>query len=136
VGDVLLGGDHVLARTTPHQFPQAITPFGGMEHYFHSLAKVRKLELVNLALGGHEEPISDLRARVDEIAGFHRERLQKVRELCASPKTIAELAVSLFGAQEGYGVILAIGGGRSRGYLHALGSSDREPRWWPRPAIR
>ena len=36
-------GDHVLGRTTPHQFPQAITPFGGLEHYFHSLAKVRRL---------------------------------------------------------------------------------------------
>jgi hypothetical protein len=83
---------------------------------------VRKLELVNLALGGHEDPMSDLRARVDEIASFHRERLQRVRELCSSPRTIAEVAVELFGAQEDYGIILAIEeAGAHVEYLHALG---------------
>jgi glyoxylase-like metal-dependent hydrolase (beta-lactamase superfamily II) len=122
VGDVLLTGDHVLARTTPHQFPQAITPFGGLEHYFHSLAKVRKLDLVNLALAGHEEPIADLRGRVDEIAAFHRERLMKVRDICAKPRTIAEVAAEMFGQQEGYGTILAIEeAGAHVEYLHTLG---------------
>jgi glyoxylase-like metal-dependent hydrolase (beta-lactamase superfamily II) len=122
IGDVLLTSDHVLSRITPHQFPQAITPFAGLEHYFHSLAKVRRLELVNLALGGHEEPISDLRARVDEIAAFHRERLMKVRDACATPRTIAEVAEQLFGTQEGYGTILAIEeAGAHVEYLHALG---------------
>ncbi len=122
VGDVLLTGDHVLARTTPHQFPQAITPFGGLEHYFHSLAKVRKLDLVNLALAGHEDPIPDLRGRVDEIAAFHRERLMKVRDLCDRPRTVAEIADELFGRQEGYGTILAIEeAGAHVEYLHTLG---------------
>ncbi|MFO0586365.1 MAG: MBL fold metallo-hydrolase [Polyangiaceae bacterium] len=122
VGDVLLTGDHVLGRTTPHQFPQAITPFGGLEHYFHSLAKVRKLDLVNLTLAGHEEPIADLRTRVDEIAAFHRERLLKVRDLCERPRTIADVASDLFGKQEGYGTILAIEeAGAHVEYLHTLG---------------
>jgi glyoxylase-like metal-dependent hydrolase (beta-lactamase superfamily II) len=122
VGDILLTSDHVLARITPHQFPQAITPFGGLEHYFHSLDKVRRLEPVNLALGGHEDPIPDLRSRLDEIAAFHRERLARVRELCATPRTIAEVAAELFGAQEGYGTILAIEeAGAHVEYLHALG---------------
>jgi glyoxylase-like metal-dependent hydrolase (beta-lactamase superfamily II) len=122
VGDVLLTGDHVLSRITPHQFPQAITPFAGLEHYFHSLDKVRRLEPVNLALGGHEEPIGDLRARVDEIAAFHRERLVRVREICAAPRTIAEVASEMFGAQEGYGTLLAIEeAGAHVEYLHALG---------------
>ena len=122
VGDVLLTGDHVLSRTTPHQFPQAITPFGGLEHYFHSLAKVRKLDLVNLALAGHEDPMPDLRGRVDEIAAFHRERLMKVRDLCEQPRTIAEVAADLFGHQDGYGSILAIEeAGAHVEYLHTLG---------------
>lgn len=122
VGDVLLTGDHVLARTTPHQFPQAITPFGGLEHYFRSLAKVRKLDLVNLALAGHEDPIADLRGRVDEIAAFHRERLMKVRDICSKPRTVAEVAAEMFGQQEGYGTILAIEeAGAHVEYLHTLG---------------
>jgi len=122
VGDILLTSDHVLARITPHQFPQAITPFGGLEHYFHSLEKVSRISPVNLALGGHEEPIGDLRARVDEIAAFHRERLARVRELCHTPHTVAEVAAALFGPQEGYGAMLAIEeAGAHVEYLHALG---------------
>lgn len=122
VDDVLLTSDHVLARITPHQFPQAITPFAGLEHYFRSLAKIRALEGIRLALGGHEEPILDLRARIDEIAAFHRARLDRVLEICETPLTVGEVARAMFGEQEGYGVILAIDeAGAHVEYLHALG---------------
>jgi glyoxylase-like metal-dependent hydrolase (beta-lactamase superfamily II) len=122
IHDVLLTSDHVLARTTPHQFPQAITPFGGLEHYFHSLAKVRRLEGVNFALGGHEEPIWDLRARIDAIALFHRDRLAKVQASCAEPRTVVDVARNLFGEQEGYSRILALDeAGAHVEYLHQLG---------------
>ena len=103
VHDVLLTSDHVLARITPHQFPQAITPFAGLEHYFRSLAKIRKLEGINFALGGHEEPIWDLRARIDAIALFHRDRLAKVFELLSTPMNLAAVTRAMFGEQEGYG---------------------------------
>jgi glyoxylase-like metal-dependent hydrolase (beta-lactamase superfamily II) len=122
VHDVLLTSDHVLSRITPHQFPQAITPFAGLEHYFHSLARVRRLEGVNYALGGHEDPIWDLRARVDAIAAFHRDRLARVRAICESARTVAEVARELFGDQEGYGRILALDeAGAHVEYLHQLG---------------
>jgi glyoxylase-like metal-dependent hydrolase (beta-lactamase superfamily II) len=122
VHDVLLTSDHVLARITPHQFPQAITPFGGLEHYFHSLSKIRKLEGINFALGGHEEPIWDLRARIDAIALFHRDRLAKVLALCNEPRTIVQVVDEMFGGQEGYGRLLAIEeAGAHVEYLHQLG---------------
>jgi glyoxylase-like metal-dependent hydrolase (beta-lactamase superfamily II) len=122
VHDVLLTADHVLARTTPHQFPQAITPFGGLEHYFHSLAKVRRLEGINLALGGHEEPIWDMRARIDAIALFHRDRLARVLEICREPRNIVQVCAALFGPQEGYASMLAIEeAGAHVEYLHDLG---------------
>jgi glyoxylase-like metal-dependent hydrolase (beta-lactamase superfamily II) len=122
VHDVLLTSDHVLARITPHQFPQAITPFAGLEHYFRSLAKVRRLEGLNYALGGHEEPIWDLRARIDDIALFHRDRLARVLEVCKTPRTILGVTRELFGEQEGYGAILAIEeAGAHVEYLHQLG---------------
>ncbi len=123
VHDVLLTSDHVLSRITPHQFPQAITAFAGLEHYFGSLGKIRKLEGINYALGGHEEPIWDLRKRIDEIAQFHRERLGRVLEICkAAPHTVHEVAKAMFGDQEGYGVILAIDeAGAHVEYLHQLG---------------
>jgi glyoxylase-like metal-dependent hydrolase (beta-lactamase superfamily II) len=122
VHDVLLTSDHVLSRITPHQFPQAITPFAGLEHYFHSLAKVRRLEGINFALGGHEEPIWDLRARIDAIALFHRDRLAKVLDLCAEPKTVVGVSQGLFGDQEGYSRLLALDeAGAHVEYLHQLG---------------
>jgi glyoxylase-like metal-dependent hydrolase (beta-lactamase superfamily II) len=120
--DALFTSDHVLGRTTPHQFPQAITPFGGLEHYFHSLAKVRKLEGINVALAGHEEPIWDLRARIDGIASFHRDRLAKVLELCKAPKTVRDVTQAMFGEQDGYGILLALEeAGAHVEYLHQLG---------------
>jgi glyoxylase-like metal-dependent hydrolase (beta-lactamase superfamily II) len=122
VHDVLLTSDHVLARITPHQFPQAITAFAGLEHYFRSLEKVRALDGIRLALGGHEEPILDMRARIDEIEQFHRRRLERVLELCDVPKSVDEVSAELFGEQEGYGVILAIDeAGAHVEYLHQLG---------------
>jgi glyoxylase-like metal-dependent hydrolase (beta-lactamase superfamily II) len=122
VHDVLLTSDHVLARITPHQFPQAITAFGGLEHYFHSLSKIRKLEGINLALGGHEEPILDLRHRCDEIALFHRDRLAKVMVLCEEPKTILDVSQAMFGEQTGYGPLLALEeAGAHVEYLYQLG---------------
>jgi glyoxylase-like metal-dependent hydrolase (beta-lactamase superfamily II) len=122
VHDVLLTSDHVLARITPHQFPQAITPFGGLEHYFHSLSKVRRVDGLNFALGGHEEPIWDLRARVDAIALFHRDRLARVQALCAAPRTVVQVAQDMFGEQEGYSRVLALDeAGAHVEYLHQLG---------------
>lgn len=122
VHDVLLTSDHVLARITPHQFPQAITPFAGLEHYFRSLAKIRALPGIRLALGGHEEPIEDLRGRIDEIEVFHRERLERVLGICEVPRSVDEVATAMFGEQDGYGVILAIDeAGAHVEYLHQLG---------------
>jgi glyoxylase-like metal-dependent hydrolase (beta-lactamase superfamily II) len=122
VHDVLLTSDHVLSRITPHQFPQAITPFAGLEHYFHSLAKARRLEGINFALGGHEDPVWDLRARIDGIALFHRDRLAKVLELCETPRTVEGVSRALFGNQQDYGRILALDeAGAHVEYLHQLG---------------
>jgi glyoxylase-like metal-dependent hydrolase (beta-lactamase superfamily II) len=122
VHDVLLTSDHVLSRITPHQFPQAITPFAGLEHYFRSLSKIRKLEGVNFALGGHEDPIWDLRGRIDAISLFHRDRLARVLALCETPRTVVQVAQDLFGDQDGYSRILALDeAGAHVEYLHEMG---------------
>jgi hypothetical protein len=73
-----------------------------------SLEKFRHLGGIDFALPGHEEPIPRLQQRIVEIEQFHRARLDKVRELCREPRTIAELSAALFGAQAGYGRLLAL----------------------------
>jgi glyoxylase-like metal-dependent hydrolase (beta-lactamase superfamily II) len=107
IDDVLLTADHVLPRITPHQSPESITPWTGLDHYFASLEKVRRLGGIRLALPGHEEPILRLADRVVEIETFHRARLDKVRAACAEPRTIGEISGVLFGEQHGYGRVLA-----------------------------
>jgi hypothetical protein len=77
---------------------------------------------VNFALGGHEEPIWDLRARIDAIALFHRDRLARVKSMCSSARTVLEVAHEMFGNQDGYSRIMAIDeAGAHVEYLHALG---------------
>ncbi len=108
VHNVLLTTDHVLPRITPHQSPESITPWTGLDHYLISLERFRKIGGVDLALPGHEEPIPRLQQRIVEIEQFHRARLETVRGLCKEPHTIAQIAAELFGTQVGYGRLLAL----------------------------
>jgi glyoxylase-like metal-dependent hydrolase (beta-lactamase superfamily II) len=109
VHNILLTADHILPRITPHQSPESITPWTGLDHYLISLEKFRHVGGVDLALPGHEEPIARLQQRIAEIEAFHHARLDKVRALCATaPKTTAEISHELFGAQSGYGRLLAL----------------------------
>lgn len=108
VENVLLTADHVLSRITPHQSPEALTPSAGLGTYLESLDKIRRLGGIDLALPGHEAPITALVERIDEIVAFHRQRLADVQQRCAEPHTIDELALSLFGPQRSYGRLLAL----------------------------
>ncbi len=108
VDDVLLTADHVLSRITPHQSPASITPFCGLEHYLHSLDKIRRIDGVSLALPGHEEAIPDLRARIDAIVAHHTRRLNQVLDICREPAPVVQISMRLFGPQGGYARILAL----------------------------
>ncbi len=106
--DILLTADHVLSHTTPHQAPESITLNMGLGHYLQSLVKIAQLSGVRLALGGHEEPMHDLAARIDEIKALHAERLQRVLQICAEPLTISAISRRLFGDVSSYHVLLAL----------------------------
>lgn len=109
VDDLLLTADHVLARTTPHQAPESITLNMGLGHYLTSLEKIRAVEGVSLALGGHERPIEDLQGRIEQIQQFHEARLEWVAHLCEEePRSIVEISRKLFGRVEGYHILLAL----------------------------
>jgi glyoxylase-like metal-dependent hydrolase (beta-lactamase superfamily II) len=106
--DVLLTADHVLSKTTPHQAPETLTRYTGLGHYLESLERVKSIEGVRVALGGHEEPIDDLPVRVEAIAQMHRERLEKILNLLVEPLTISQVSHALFGERGGYNVLLAL----------------------------
>lgn len=120
--DLLFTADHVLQDVTPHQAPQALNPFFGLEHYFASLHKIADLTGIRLALPSHGPLIHDLRSRIQDILYFHQRRLGQVLEMFAEPRTVAEIAQELFGDLSGYNVILGIEeAGAHVEYLHQHG---------------
>jgi hypothetical protein len=109
VHNVMLTTDHILPRITPHQSPESITPWTGLDHYMIALDKFRHIGGVDLALPGHEEPIPRLTHRIAEIEEFHRGRLAHVKQQCqGEPRTVQEIAGEMFGEQLGYGRLLAL----------------------------
>jgi glyoxylase-like metal-dependent hydrolase (beta-lactamase superfamily II) len=108
VDDILLTADHVLSFTTPHQAPESITNHMGLDHFLNSLDKIAALDGVRLGLGGHEDPMPDLITRIGEIKQMHEDRLNQVLEICAEPRTTAEVSQELFGQVSSYHVLLAL----------------------------
>lgn len=109
IDDLLLSADHVLAGTSPHQAPESLCFYTGLGHYLDSLDLVEPLAGdIRLALGGHEEPIHDLAARIEDIRHLHRDRLHRVLTILNAPHTIAEIAFELFPEPEGYHKLLAL----------------------------
>ncbi len=108
VDDILLTADHILSRTTPHQAPESITRNMGLGHYLDSLTKIERLDGIRLGLGSHEEPMPDVRARIQAIRRLHDSRLDRVLELCDKPATIAEISLGLFGQVKDYHILLAL----------------------------
>lgn len=111
IGDVLLSADHVLSRTTPHQSPESITHYMGLGHYADSLRKLRRVEGIRLALGGHEQPIDDLYGRIEAIRASHSRKLERIRRLMRAhgePMTISEISKAMYPDVQGYHILLAI----------------------------
>ncbi len=111
LGDVLLSADHVLSRTTPHQSPESITHYMGLDHYADSLRKLLRFDGIRLALGGHEDPIHDLYGRIHAIRASHNRKLDRIRKIMrdhAAPMTIAQISAAMYPDVEGYHVLLAL----------------------------
>jgi glyoxylase-like metal-dependent hydrolase (beta-lactamase superfamily II) len=135
--DILFSGDHVLEHTSPHQSPEHLTLSTGLGHYLHSLEALRGwASQVRLTLGGHEEPVTDLPARLDAIRNLHQERLGQVLALLRDPHTVVEVSQALFGEVHGYNVLLALEEAGAhveylyqRGQLGIANLSELEENW-------
>lgn len=111
IGDVMLTADHILSRITPHQAPESITHYTGLGHYLESLEKVRRVEGIRLALGGHEAVIHDLYGRIEAIKADHQDKLTRVLEIfddAAQPLTISDVSKRMYPEMKGYNILLAL----------------------------
>ncbi len=108
VDDLMLTADHILGRITPHQNPESITLNTGLGTYLNALKKISRVPGIRLGLPGHEKVIEDVYGRIEEIRTFHEGRLQKVLDICKTPKTMLEVSMELFGEVKHYHRLLAI----------------------------
>lgn len=122
--DVIFCGDHVLTDITPHQAPEELSPWCGLNHYLRSLALLDNWAAGHkIALCGHKQIITDLSARIAEIKAMHAQRLTEVLEFFNSPDTLDALSESLFGKAYGFDALLAIEeAGAHVEYLYQRGS--------------
>lgn len=111
IDEILLSADHILSRTTPHQAPESITHYTGLGHYRDSLRKIEKVDGIELALGGHEDPIPNFYARVRDIRASHDRKLNRVFDIIKDagyPVTIREVTHKMYPDKTGYETLLAL----------------------------
>lgn len=123
VDNVLFSGDHIIERITPHQAPESISVFMGLNHYLDSLRKIQRIAGIELILSGHEQPITNTYERIHEIIESHSERLRDISDFVREePRTIFEITQHLFPDQRQYGKLLALEeAGAHVEYLHQRG---------------
>lgn len=94
---VLLVGDHLLPKITPHVGLYPGGPEDPLNDYLNSLAKVAALD-VTLVLPAHGGVFSDHRKRVQQITHHHHYRMEEIHDvLRARPQSAYETAMETFG---------------------------------------
>ena len=107
--DVILCGDLILEKVTPHQSPEELTPFMGVHHYLDSLSVFERwAKDAVLILNGHDDPITDLPARVTKVRANLSRRIEQTLDALSEPRTLAETTEQVYGTMNGYNALLVI----------------------------
>lgn len=107
--DVVFCGDLVLEHVTPHQSPEELTPFMGIRHYLDSLAAFgRWADGASLVFNGHDDPITDLHARIRTVGTNLSRRIAETLNALSEPRTLAQVTEQVYGALNGYNALLVI----------------------------
>ena len=105
--DVVFCGDLVVEGVTPHQSPEELTPFLGLNHYLISLALFERWTgNARLVLSGHDAPISNLKERITGIRANLSYRLHQTLEGFTEPDTVANVCKLVYGEIGGYNSLL------------------------------
>lgn len=107
--DVVFCGDLIVEGVTPHQSPEELTPFMGVNHYLESLSLFERWsEDASLVLSGHDAPIPNPQARIAEIRSSLSHRLHQTLDGFARPNTVANVCKLLYGEIGGYNSLLVL----------------------------
>ena len=107
--DVIFCGDVVVEGVTPHLSPESIHPYGGLDHYLDSLARLQHwAKDARLVLNGHDDVITDLPAQIEATERNILRRIRKAVEALHDPLTIDEVCRAVYGETGGYQQLLTI----------------------------
>jgi glyoxylase-like metal-dependent hydrolase (beta-lactamase superfamily II) len=109
VDDVVFCGDMVVEGVTPHLAPESINPYGGLDHYLESLARLQQWSKgARLIFNGHNEVITDLPPQIEATKGNIIRRMSKAISALSEPLNIAEVCNAVYGETGGYNQLLVI----------------------------
>jgi glyoxylase-like metal-dependent hydrolase (beta-lactamase superfamily II) len=105
--DIIFCGDLVVEGVTPHQSPEELTPFLGVNHYLESLTRFKRWAGdAKIVLSGHDAPISNVQMRISEIRENLARRLHQTLEGFSQPNTVANVCKFVYGDIGGYNSLL------------------------------
>jgi len=94
---VLISGDQVLPRITPHVGVTATEPEANpLQEYVDSLDRFDPLPADTLVLPSHGEPFRGLPLRLAALRAHHRDRLDAVEGACGEPIGVVQLMPVMF----------------------------------------
>ncbi|OUR79879.1 hypothetical protein A9Q83_02725 [Alphaproteobacteria bacterium 46_93_T64] len=95
--DILISGDQVLPRITPHIGVYPSEPMGNPLHKFlDSISRLSELPEDTLVLPAHNDVFIGLHNQLSYYEDHHKERLMRLKSACDAPKTAFELLPVLF----------------------------------------
>ena len=94
---VLISGDMLLPKISTNISVFAVTPMAdSLADFLHSIDRYRELPPETLVLPSHGLPFHGIEQRVNALHAHHDERLLVLEEACVSPRSAAELLITLF----------------------------------------
>lgn len=109
VDEVVFCGDMIVEGITPHLAPESINPFGGLDHYLESLARLQGWAAgARLFLNGHDDASTDWNERIEATRQNLIRRLSKALDSLASPLTISETCNAVYSEMSGYNQLLVV----------------------------
>jgi len=115
---ILLSGDHILPEVVTNLNPDLSCPeFRSLQAFLDSLTSIENLPITRV-LPAHGAPFSNLKKRVEEIRGHHRERKGLIFDsVKKGPKTAFQVSKDVFGmALPGFDKFVAF----NEAYAHLL----------------
>lgn len=118
--DLLVSGDQILPRITPHIGVYPMEPEGNpLRFYLNSLGSFRGLPPDTLVLPAHGDPFRNLSLRLDQIGAHHHERLKALLAALSRPRTVIDILPVLFRREHG-GEHRFLAHGEALAHLHWL----------------